>query len=193
TISVNQTTEFECSLRAKPVGVSRFVYFAVNRGTFTGIREYYVEGATEAEDAAEITGHVPKYIPGGVFKLAASGNEDVLVALSDQTPNMVYVYKFYWSENERLQSAWSRWMFAPGDRILNVDFIESKLYLLIERHDGIHLEEMNLEPGAVEEGWDIAVHLDRCVTEKNVAGIEFHENDPALEGDDVTRITLPYK
>src|SRR5690606_4960173 len=59
TISVNQTTEFECSLRAKPVGVSRFVYFAVNRGTFTGIREYYVEGATEAEDAAEITGHVP--------------------------------------------------------------------------------------------------------------------------------------
>lgn len=193
TVAVNQTTEFECSLRAKPVGVGRFVYFAVNRGTFTGIREYYVEGATEAEDAAEITGHVPKYIPGGVFKLAASGNEDVLLALSDQTPNMVYVYKFYWSENERLQSAWSRWVFAPGDRILNADFIESKLYLLIERHDGIHLEEMNLEPGAVEEGWDIAVHLDRCVTQKNVAGIEFLENDPALEGDDVTRITLPYK
>jgi hypothetical protein len=192
TVSVNQTTEYECSLRAKPVGAGRYVYFAVNRGTFTGIREYYVDGQTEAEEAAEVTGHVPKYIPGGVFKIAASGNEDMICVLSDQSPNEMFVYKFYWSGDEKLQSSWSRWRFGENDRLLNCDFIESQLYLLIQRDDGVHLEVMNLEPGAVESGWDIHVHLDSRVDESDTT-LTYLENDPTLEGDNQTRIELPYK
>jgi hypothetical protein len=192
TISINQTTEYECSLRAKPVGVGRFVYFAVNRGAFTGIREYFVNSQTEATDAYEVTGHVPKYLPGGVFKLAASGNEDILVALSDQAPNQIFVYKYYWGGPEKLQSAWSRWTFSEGDKILNCDFIESRLYILVQRADGYHLEVLNLEPGATEADWDIAVHLDRAVTEQTATAITFEENDPTLEGDNVTHVRLPY-
>lgn len=193
TVSINQTTEYECSLRAKPVGAGRFVYFAVNRGTYTGVREYFVDGKTEAEDAADITGHVPKYIPGGVFKLVVSGNEDVIVALSDRTPNSAYVYKYHWGGSEKLQASWSRWDFAPGDKVLNCEFIESQLYFVIQRSDGTHLEVMNLEPGAVETNWDIAVHLDRVVTEATAASITFYENDPLLVGDNVTRVLLPYQ
>lgn len=192
TVSVNQTTEYECSLRAKPVGAGRYVYFAVNRGTFAGIREYFTDGKIEAQDAQEVTGHVPKYIPGGVFKIAASGNEDMLAVLTDGSPNEVFIYKYYWANEEKLQSSWSRWRFAPGDRVLNCDFIESRLYLLIARHDGVHLESMNLEPGAVEDGWHIHVHLDSRLSEKDVA-LQFVENDPTLEGDNQTSIALPYK
>lgn len=192
TVSVNQTTEYECSLRAKPVGVGRYVYFAVNRGTNTGLREYYVDGETESEDAIEVTGHVPKYIPGGVFKIAASGNEDVLVMLSDQAPNQVFVYKYFWTDNERVQSSWSRWEFNENDRVLNCDFIESSLYMVIQRGDGAHLEVIDLEPGAVEDGWDLHVHLDSKVTESEVTMV-YDEGDPEIEGDDVTHVTLPYK
>lgn len=192
TVSVNQTTEFECSLRAKPVGAGRYVYFAVNRGTFTGLREYYVDGQTESEEAAEVTGHVPKYIPGGVFKIAACGNEDMLIVLSDEAPNEMFVYKFYWNANEKLQASWSRWVFDEGDEVLNCDFIESRLYALIKRSDGVHLEMMNLEPGAIEDNWSVHVHLDSCVNETQTV-IEFQENDLSLVGDDTTKVTLPYK
>lgn len=192
TVSVNQTTEFECSLRAKPVGAGRYVYFAVNRGTFTGLREYYVDGETESEEAAEVTGHVPKYIPGGVFKIAACGNEDMLVVLSDEAPHEMFVYKFYWSAGEKLQSSWSRWRIEDNAQVLNCDFIESRLYLLIQRPDGVHLETMNLEPGAIEQGWDIHVHLDSAVKETDTV-LTFNENDPTLVGDDTTTVELPYK
>ncbi|HCL3314572.1 TPA: hypothetical protein N2A14_002580 [Pseudomonas aeruginosa] len=192
TISVNQTTEYECSLRAKPIGTGRYVYFAVNRGSYTGIREYYLDGNTKAEDAAEITGHVPKYIPGDVFKLAASGNEDVIVALSAQAPNQIFAYKFYWSDGEKLQASWSRWVFDSGDKILNCDFIESQLYLVIQRADGVHLEVMDLEPGAADDGWDFLVSLDSVTTQATFRSITFNQGNASLENDDTTTIVLPY-
>lgn len=161
TVSVNQTTEYECSLKAKPVGVGRFIYFAVSRGTFAGVREYYVDGETESEEAVDITGHVPKYIPGNITRMAASASEDIIICLSDAAPNSIYAYKFFWGDQGKLQSSWSRWVLPEGHTLLDCGFIESKLYLVSSRGDGIHLEAMNLEPGFSETNWDIAVHLDK--------------------------------
>jgi len=193
TVSIDQTTEYECSLKAKPVGIGRHVYFTVNRGKFTGVKEYYLDAATEVLDAAEVTGHVPRFIPGDVFKIAASGTEDCLCLLSDQKRNHVYVYKFYWAENEKMQASWSYWEFPAGVEILNADFIESTLYMVIKRHDGIHLEYIDLEPGKVESDWNIAVHLDQMVRVPQVVSIVFDPGNPNIQGDDVTRVTLPYK
>ena len=147
TISINQTTEFQASLLAKPVGAGRNVYFAVNRGIFSGVREYYVDGDTKTNDAADITSHVPHYVPGNISKLAASSNEDVLIALSPDRPNEVYVYKYFWQELEKLQSSWSKWVFSPSTKILYVEFIESDLWMLMERNGEVTLEVISLEAG----------------------------------------------
>ena len=192
TISVNQTTEYECSLRAKPVGAGRFIYFVTNRGSYSGVREYFVDNNTEAEEATDITGHVPQYLPNGVFKLAISSSEDTLVALSDQNPNRLYVYKYYWGEGEKLQASWSYWEFDKEDKILNCDFIESRLYVLVERPDGVHLEFIDIEAGAKDEGFDFHVHLDRLVDQNKVT-INYNEGDPNVFGDRETLVTLPYK
>lgn len=192
TVSIDQTTEYECSLKAKPVGIGRHVYFTVNRGKFTGVKEYYLDAATEVLDAAEVTGHVPRFIPGDVFKIAASGTEDCLCLLTDQKRNHVYVYKFYWAENEKMQASWSNWEFPEGVEVLNADFIESTLYLVIKRGDGIHLESVDLEPGKVESDWNILVHLDQMVTYPKALSVVFEQGDPNVDADDVTRITLPY-
>lgn len=192
TVSINQTTEYECSLKAKPVGVGRHVYFTVNRGKHTGMKEYYLDAATEVLDAAEVTGHVPRFIPGDVFKIASSGTEDCLALLTDQAKNKVFIYKFYWAENEKMQASWSHWEFPAGTEILNADFIESTMYLVIKKPDGIHLEYIDLEPGKVEPDWTVAVHLDRMVTREKALGFGFDAGDPALESDDTTVIALPY-
>lgn len=185
TVSINQTTEYEASLMAKPGAAGRFVYFTVNRGGFSGVMEYFVDRNTEVQEAADVTGHVPKYIPGDVFKIAASSNEDALVLLTFQEPNAAYVYRYYWSGEEKIQAAWSKWTIPEGERILNCEFIESDLYLVIEREDGVYLEVASLEPGYKSWGMPCAVHLDRLIGENLVTDAEYDGSS--------TSFSLPYK
>lgn len=189
TVAINQTTEFECSLKAKPVGAGRFVYFAVNRGGFTGIREYYVDDQLATNDASEVTSHVPKYIPGDVTTLSVSTNEDVLVALSSLKRNELYVYKYYWNGEEKLQSSWSKWVFPSGDTILSAEFVESELWLVVRRSDGVYLESMALNPGAFDASMGFNVHLDRKVTELTAPVSNFVDPN---DGTSITTIEIPY-
>lgn len=185
TVSFKPITEFECSLDAKPVGAGRYVYFAVDRGAWAGIREYYVETRTETNDAADVTAHVPMYLPKGVFKIAMAGNEDMMCVLTNGDPRTVYVYKYYWSGDEKLQSAWSKWTFGDDVRILNVDFINSELYLVVSRGGGVYLEKLNIEAGAVDTGLTYAVGLDRRV--------HISSCNPQYDAEtNRTTVTLPY-
>tara|TARA_Y100001973_G_scaffold10251_2_gene13931 strand:+ start:4292 stop:7549 length:3258 start_codon:yes stop_codon:yes gene_type:complete len=141
-VSIDVSTQFESSSRAKPTPAGKYVFFPFKRGSFSGIREYFIDFTNEVNDATEVTAHVPQYIPGDVTKLASSSNEDMLVCLSsDETKNM-YVYKYYWQGNEKLMSSWSVWKFDAD--ILDCEFLGSKLYILFERTDGVYLETLNL-------------------------------------------------
>lgn len=164
TVSINQTTEFQCSLVAKPVGAGRNVYFTVNKGAYSGFREYYVDGETRTNDAADITSHVPSYVAGGVTKIAASSNEDVLVCLTPKRPNVLFVYKYFWQGGEKLQSSWSRWDFSADTRILYVEFMENELWMLVERQGQTVFETISLEAGYADGGLDFAWHVDQKVT-----------------------------
>lgn len=165
TISINQTTEFECSLKARPVGAGRNIYFTFNRGRYSGLREYYVDGDTKTNDAVDVTSHVPSYVPHNIVKMTASSAEDMIAMLSKEAQNEVYVYKYYWNEQEKLQSSWSKWTFPASDTILSIDFLESDLYLTIRRADGVYFEAMSVNPGYKDDGFDFGVHLDRKITQ----------------------------
>lgn len=163
-VSIDVATQFEASLRAKPQGAGRFVFFPVRRGTWSGVREYFVEDSTETtNNALEVTAHIPRYINGEVRKLAASSNEEMLIALTENEPSKMYVYRYYWSASEKLQSSWSTWTF--DGTILNVDFNMSEIYVVIQRDDGIFLEVINLSRDTAIAYTDggFPVHLDRRV------------------------------
>jgi len=185
TVSINQTTEYEVSLKAKPGAAGRFVYFTVGRGEYSGVREYFVDRNTEVSEAADITGHVPAYIPGDVFKIASTSNEDALVLASNQSPNELFIYRFYWADSEKMQASWSRWNLGDQARILNCDFIESDLYAVIEREDGVYLEVCSLAPGYRTPGLDFAIHMDRLSTQNQVFNLIYDGTNTTFE--------LPYK
>lgn len=140
TVAVDVTTQFEADLRAKPVGAGKYVFFATQRGQFSGIREYYVETEAETNDAADISSHVPTYVKGQIRALASSSNEDMLLILTDGEPDTLYVYKWYFSKNEKLQSSWSK--FKVGEafpktgnyetKILQADFDGSEIVMLVK-------------------------------------------------------------
>lgn len=186
TVALDQTTEYECSLKCKPVGSGSNIYFVQNRNDWSAVREFTVDADTQTKDAQDITAHVPKYVPSGITKLAASNTENIMVALSQDTPNKLFIYQYYLSGGEKLQSAWHAWTFPSTDTILNVDFIESNLHLIISRPDGVYLEVMPVQPGYVEDGESFSVHLDRLVDETQVEDLDYDADE------DETTFTLPY-
>jgi hypothetical protein len=163
TVNITNTTEFEASLRAKPAQAGKFVYFASKRGAWSGMWEYYVDTDTDTNDATESTAHVPEYLNGDVTNIQASSNEDMLLVQTDNDPQALYVYRYYWSGREKLQSSWSRWVF-DGD-VIGCSFNRADITLLIKRDTNLYLERINL---SVDDATNyttgqFSIHLDRRV------------------------------
>lgn len=184
--SIDQTTEFECLSSVKPIGAGNNVYFVQNRGQHCAVREFTVDADTQTKDAQDITSHVPKYIPQGVFKLSASSTESVIIALTHAAPSSMFVYQYHLANGSKLQSAWHEWKFAAGDTILNADFIEGDLHLLINRDDGVYLETMSVTAGVSDGGMEFSAHLDRQVDETQVISLIYSISSQT------SSFTLPY-
>jgi len=160
TISVNVSTQFEASLNSRPASAGKYVFFPTLRGIWSGVREYFVESDNDTNDAADITAHVPEYISGEVKQLVASPNEDILILRSGGDRKELYVYNYYWQGREKLQSAWSRWTF--GNNVLFAAIDKSKIYLLVERAEGVSIETMNLsQDDCLADTSNFGIHLDR--------------------------------
>jgi len=163
TVGIKVATEFPCNVIAKPVGIGKNIYFAVDKGDWSAFREYFTDLNDSGNDSQDVTGHLPKYIPSGVYKITAAPNEDILVALTSSDASSVYAYKYFWSGNEKLQSSWSKFTLGSDCTILNADFISSELFLIVNRADGVFFEKMNVSLGDIGVGEPYMVHLDRKV------------------------------
>lgn len=131
TISIIPSTEFENDADVTPVGAGNFIFFTSKKGAYSSIREYFIEADTVISDALEITAHVPKYIPKNITKLETSSNDDILVCLSSETPNKMYVYKWFSDGRQKLQSSWSTWELPTDANILDLKIVESELFLVV--------------------------------------------------------------
>ncbi len=195
TVSIDVTTEYPSTLKARPIGVGRTVFFPVKKGdSWSGMREYQVLLGTEtnAEDAADITAHVPKFLPSGVYKLATAVNENMLAALTTGSPTAMHPYKYFWSGESKLQSAWLTWTFNDTT-LLNVDFIDSKMFIIFQRSDGVYLESMDISEGLVDPDMEhintssqYLTHLDRRIDDTQLTSATY---DAVT---DQTTLTLPY-
>ena len=164
TVTTEVVTEFESSPLSSPVSLGHSVYFASDKSTSSAIREYFVDVDTVTNDAADVTAHCPSYVPANIFKLDASSTEDLVVALTTDERKAVYMYKVYWNGEEKAQSAWGKFVFDAADVVLHVGFINSTMYAVIQRADGIYLEKMNLQEGFTTSGFTYELLLDRQVT-----------------------------
>ena len=189
TASITVATEYENDKLVRPVGAGRSVFFTTTRGLFSAVKEYIVENQTEILDAVNISSQVPRLIPRNLFKMAASTNESLLVALSRDAENEIYLYSWFWQGSEKFQSAWGKWVFPTGTKILNADFIQSNLYILAQypEDNSVHLEVMNLEPSPVENVADsnYIFHLDRQVLSGDLNSFYNSRRDETI-------FTLPY-
>lgn len=163
--SITEVTEFTCNPYVRPVGAGRRVYFPTERAEFTTIKEYFtIEDTTNLKDAQDVTSHVPSFIPNGVYKIVSSNTENVLGFFTIGAESKVYIYKYLFVDNSRLQSSWSYWEFN-GARILGGGFINSTLYLVFDRQGMITLESVSFTYNTkdYEEYEPYRVFMDRKV------------------------------
>jgi hypothetical protein len=188
-VAINVTTEFENDRNIKPINAGSNVIFGFPKGNYVGFREYFISSDTDVKQAEDITANVPKFIPKNVFKITTATNENIVVAITSDEVNAMYVYQYYVSGNKRLQSAWHKWVVgnASNTTILNADFIENTLYLVIQRGTDVFIETLDISPNLTDTGASYLTHLDRKIQE-NSTGVSRSYN----AGTDQTTITIPY-
>ena len=189
TATITQVTAFEMSDVVDPVIVGRTMYFAVPKGEYNGLREFFLPDASgPVPTSEEVTSSVPRFLPSNLSNLVATTAEEAVFAVSKDQPRRIYVYKFLFQGDSKLQSAWSYWETNGGKSVIGVDLVDSDLYALVQYSDGVYLEKIVTHPETVDAGTTVEMLVDRKVTE---ASCSVALTTPS--GLDVqSTITLPY-
>ena len=148
TLVVQPSTEFETDPMVKPVSSGRTLFFSARRGKFSALYEYDVLPDRFQSSASEVTSHVPKYVPQDVRQLSVSINEDILTVLTDAEPTALYVLKYLWKDNAKVQEAWGRWVFPFA--IVGQGFTASRLNLIGDFDGSLCLFHVNTQLGVTE-------------------------------------------
>jgi len=161
TVAISPVTEYDISDSVQPVALGNYIYFSFKRNDFEGMYEYFVDNNTDTFNSEEITQQIPKYITSNVQKIAGSQAENTIVVNTSADPKTLFVYKYFWSNKEKIQSAWMKFTFERDVR--GFDFIDSNLHLLTSDTEGLHLEQLTLEDGLKDTDLDYTLYLDSRV------------------------------
>lgn len=187
--NITAMTAFELYDGVDPVPAGRTIFFPIPRGDYSGLREYFLPDTTSPVPASdEVTSAVPRFIPKTVVQLTASVSEEMVAVVTKEEPTKVFLYKFFFQGDQKLQSAWSYWEASGSKSILGLQFVDSDLYAIVEYADGVYLERAICRPENVDSGATFELLLDRKASE---ASCTVALTNPA--GLDVqSTITLPY-
>jgi len=189
TATITAITTFDIVDTVDPIGVGRTVYFGIPKGDFNGLREYFLPDASGPIPLSEeVTSSVPRFVPDNLVSLSPSVSEEIVIMISKDQPRRVYLYKFFFDNDQKLQSSWSYWEVAANKTVLSGNVLDSDLYTVVEYADGVYLEKTQLRPETVDSGTDFEVLLDRKTTEASCSTSLINSGALGVQ----TVITLPY-
>ena len=160
-VTMDEATSLSIQKKVSPITVGSETYFVTKAGSHTALQEYYLPEDTVSLNATDVTAHVPRYVPKNIRTLTGSGNFNVIFLGSEETPDKIYVYKFYWGNEGKIQSAWNTWVLPAGSSLISCEVIDDVLYVLLKSSDGTYLNRVNLEAGVTIDSLGINVFLDR--------------------------------
>ena len=180
TVAFDPITRFAASRVCRPVGIGPNVYLPSPVGNFSRIREYFVTPDTLLTDAADVTAHVPQYVPKDVTVMFASTPHELLFVLSSADTHSMWVYATFWQGDEKVQSAWMKWNFGDAE-ILGGEVLDNLLILVMKRGTKVYLEKVDLEDitHLTVGGKAFRLSMD-CLAQATFTG--FHQVTPTTSG-----------
>ncbi len=189
TATITAITGFDMAGTVDPVAVGRNIYFPIPKGEFSGLREFFLPDASGSVPLSEeTTAAVPRYVPGNLINLISSVSEEAIIMISKDQPKRIYLYKFFFEDDTKLQSAWSYWEAKGSKTILGAGIIDSDMYVVVEYSDGVYLEHVVLRPENIDAGTEVELLLDRKTTEASCTTAVSNPGGLGVQ----TTITLPY-
>lgn len=175
------TTAFESDLTARPISAGKNIVFATKIGDHAGMREFYTEGSTDINDTRNITQHVDSYLKGNVFHISGSANYNILLGHTTDDLKTVSVYKYLWTDTEKVQSAWSRWTFKHD--VVYSFFDQHRIFLVMKVGNDYFLHRLSLELDLFA-GTKFSIHMDGMFDVPN-CGKQFTLPYPHYTMDDI--------
>lgn len=171
---------------ASPVISSNRIFFGFERGEYSGV--YQLTPSTNVEGQyidTEITLHIPRYIPGDLRKLSTFDTENLMCGLSSDDASSLYVYKYFASGGQEVQSSWSKFTFDSSN-IRGMMFANNALYMVNRRSDAWYLEKISFQAKQIDLNSTYLTHIDRRIKDTDTT-VTY---DAAT---DRTKFVLPYK
>ncbi len=205
TANILVSTAFESNTKPNPISVGNSIYFMTKKGVYSGVREYITQPGVNIKDASDITIHIPRYIPGDILKLTALDTKNLLVLLPDSTgittpessEKNLYINRWlYGDDSQKVLNSWSEISIGNAStKILNVDFVDTDLYLVIEETNQTVLVKLPFEDDYSMEHASgdviqlpVEAHLDDKINESTTGFSIAYDSTTKL-----STFTFPYK
>lgn len=163
TASVDLSTTYLTERKCKPITLGNTLYFAAQSGRDAIVFEYQYDDTSVSNVASDITLHALGYIPAPIVKMTGDPTNDMIMLLTEDDQNTLYVYKMYVDGETKAQSAWMRWTYGEGTSIKWMEVIDGELFIILSRGDEVFLEKTFLRYELSDEKHPYQVSMDRQV------------------------------
>jgi hypothetical protein len=191
-VNILATTRHSVDTLCTPTHMGGRLFF-LSKQDPTKMYEYYYSYVGEANTAVDISLHVQNWLPNSAKELRSSDNNNMVIALFDDTGhrNALYVHYNVLTGNEKVQAAWCKWTFGNDSTENGTDYdviksfyiYDSWVYLLSKRGTRYYLDKLFLGDEENDSGLDFSCKLDRRFTATGVYNA----------GTKQTTWTLPFK
>jgi len=130
TASVIQIGDYVTSSSVRPHAIGKSAFFTAELGGYTVAREFFLGAATDDRLlSSELTIQCPQYVTGNARYIQTSRDHKAIFVLSRDDPSAIYVYKFEYDGEQKIQSAWCKWDLGVGS-IESIGLYQNYLYVI---------------------------------------------------------------
>ncbi len=168
TATVDLATSYLTEEKCRPITLGNKLYFAAKSGRDAIVFEYTYSDEQVSNVASDITLHALGYIPAPIERMAGDPTNDMLMILTEEEPNALYIYKMYEDGGAKAQSAWARWTYGTGTKIKWMEVIDGELYMVLSRNGTVFFEKTFLRYELSDDKHPYQIAMDRQV---NLTGV----------------------
>ncbi len=159
TTSMVLTTEYDVASGVRPVSTGRTIVMPYRVGSFVGVNEFFTNDVVSTNTADPITAVQDEYIRGTPTTLHSADNYNRFAITADGDDKSIWVYRYLWGGQERLQAAWHRYVFT--DAVRSFFFDETHMYVIISPAGETAARVIRLDLNRTKDDVGFHITLDR--------------------------------